>query len=80
MENNVNQPPQENLKQESDAHAQTPENIEDRKETVEKCYDVEGLIIGAVAGVPLIAVMNALMAIQIGMLVGLIVGANIKKK
>lgn len=57
------------------------EEIE-KKEEIQKTYDVAGLLIGAVFGIfiAIIGVTDILMGITVGMFIGLVIGTFIKKK
>lgn len=57
------------------------EEIE-KKEEIQKSYDVAGLLIGAVFGIfiAIIGITDILMGITVGMFIGLVIGTFIKKK
>jgi hypothetical protein len=80
MENNIQQ--QQNENSASQAPEEQAPAAENREEKIVKTYDTQGFLIGAVAGLPLafISFIDVLMASLIGMFVGLIIGANIKRK
>ncbi|MDR1474567.1 MAG: hypothetical protein LBS38_02625 [Endomicrobium sp.] len=60
------------------------ENIENikKEETIEKTYDIEGLLIGGAVGlgIGILISFNAIFAMEIGMFLGLIFGTRKKKK
>jgi hypothetical protein len=72
---------QEQISQENN-NGETDSGQIKKEENIERTRDIEGLLIGGVAGliVGIIISFNAIFAMQIGMFLGLIVGVRIKKK
>ncbi|MDR3306842.1 MAG: hypothetical protein LBS61_04155 [Endomicrobium sp.] len=60
------------------------ESIDDikKEETIEKTYDIEGLLIGGAIGlaIGIVISFNVIFAMEIGMFLGLIAGTRKKKK